>query len=29
LLRVIAMCFDRYLDAASLPAARAQFSRVI
>ena len=30
LLRVIAMCFDRYLDAAPLPAARPpQFSRVI
>jgi oxygen-independent coproporphyrinogen-3 oxidase len=29
LLRVIAMCFDRYLDAAPLPATRPQFSRVI
>jgi oxygen-independent coproporphyrinogen-3 oxidase len=29
LLRVIAMCFDRYLDAAALPEARPQFSRVI
>jgi oxygen-independent coproporphyrinogen-3 oxidase len=29
LLRVIAMCFDRYLDAAQLPATRPQFSRVI
>jgi oxygen-independent coproporphyrinogen-3 oxidase len=29
LLRVIAMCFDRYLDATPLPAARPQFSRVI
>jgi oxygen-independent coproporphyrinogen-3 oxidase len=29
LLRVIAMCFDRYLDAAPLPEARPQFSRVI
>jgi oxygen-independent coproporphyrinogen-3 oxidase len=29
LLRVIAMCFDRYLDAAPLPAVRPQFSRVI
>jgi len=29
LLRVIAMCFDRYLDAVTLPAARPQFSRVI
>ena len=29
LLRVIAMCFDRYLDAAALPATRPQFSRVI
>jgi oxygen-independent coproporphyrinogen III oxidase len=29
LLRVIAMCFDRYLDAAPAPAPRQQFSRVI
>lgn len=29
LLRVIAMCFDRYLDAARVPEARPQFSRVI
>ncbi|HJY39514.1 MAG TPA: oxygen-independent coproporphyrinogen III oxidase [Steroidobacteraceae bacterium] len=29
LLRVIAMCFDRYLDSAPLPATRPQFSRVI
>ena len=29
LLRVIAMCFDRYLDAAPLPATRPQFSSVI
>lgn len=29
LLRVIAMCFDRYLDAAPLQTARPQFSRVI
>jgi oxygen-independent coproporphyrinogen-3 oxidase len=29
LLRVIAMCFDRYLDAARVPDARPQFSRVI
>ena len=29
LLRVIAMCFDRYLDAVPLPATRPQFSRVI
>jgi len=29
LLRVIAMCFDRYLDAEPLPEARPQFSRVI
>jgi oxygen-independent coproporphyrinogen-3 oxidase len=29
LMRVIAMCFDRYLDAAVLPEARPQFSRVI
>jgi oxygen-independent coproporphyrinogen III oxidase len=29
LLRVIAMCFDRYLDAEPLPASRPQFSRVI
>ena len=29
LLRVVAMCFDRYLDAAPLPATRPQFSRVI
>jgi oxygen-independent coproporphyrinogen-3 oxidase len=29
LLRVIAMCFDRYLEAASVPEARPQFSRVI
>jgi oxygen-independent coproporphyrinogen-3 oxidase len=29
LLRMIAMCFDRYLDAAPLPATRSQFSRVI
>ena len=29
LLRVIAMCFDRYLDAESMPATRPQFSRVI
>jgi oxygen-independent coproporphyrinogen-3 oxidase len=29
LLRVIAMCFDRYLDAEPLPAARPQFSRVV
>jgi oxygen-independent coproporphyrinogen III oxidase len=29
LMRVIAMCFDRYLDAAALPEARPQFSRVI
>jgi oxygen-independent coproporphyrinogen-3 oxidase len=29
LLRVIAMCFDRYLEAARAPEARPQFSRVI
>jgi oxygen-independent coproporphyrinogen III oxidase len=29
LLRVIAMCFDRYLDSAALPEIRPQFSRVI
>jgi len=29
LLRVIAMCFDRYLDAANVPETRPQFSRVI
>jgi oxygen-independent coproporphyrinogen-3 oxidase len=29
LMRVIAMCFDRYLDAAPLPQAQPQFSRVI
>jgi oxygen-independent coproporphyrinogen-3 oxidase len=29
LLRVIAMCFDRYLDAQNAPEARPQFSRVI
>ena len=29
LLRVIAMCFDRYLDVEQLPQARPQFSRVI
>jgi oxygen-independent coproporphyrinogen-3 oxidase len=29
LLRVIAMCFDRYLDVAPVPAERPQFSRVI
>jgi oxygen-independent coproporphyrinogen-3 oxidase len=29
LLRVIAMCFDSYLEAAQLPATRPQFSRVI
>jgi oxygen-independent coproporphyrinogen-3 oxidase len=29
LLRMIAMCFDRYLDAAPLPVTRSQFSRVI
>ena len=29
LLRVIAMCFDRYLEADRLPEARPQFSRVI
>jgi oxygen-independent coproporphyrinogen-3 oxidase len=29
LLRVIAMCFDRYLDAEPMPATRPQFSRVI
>ena len=29
LLRNIAMCFDRYLDAARAPEARPQFSRVI
>jgi oxygen-independent coproporphyrinogen-3 oxidase len=29
LLRSIAMCFDRYLDAARVPEARPQFSRII
>jgi hypothetical protein len=29
LMRVIAMCFDRYLEADRQPEARPQFSRVI